>query len=310
MEVIRSIQWNELDHEPQIRDALRNLVGDLETYGKAPPRSFAAPEETGSKATQTTGEPVLEAPVLEAPVLEVPVTRESGATSDDSRPRLSSILLYGSLLEPQFKSSSSDVNLLVVCTGINLEFLDYLGAAARQWTGSRPLAWSIFSTGEIVHAADVFPSRFLSIKDNYRILYGEDPFGSLTIERANLRLRIEQDLRETQMRIRCSRFPEMRERTGGASPYRLALHEVLDHELTAILHTMRSILRHEGVHVPPTPSAVLSRVEQELGREFGYMDRILDHRAEWASVESDEVAALFDGLLESLDQLVEAVDRL
>jgi hypothetical protein len=60
----------------------------------------------------------------------------------------------------------------------------------------------ILTVAEIPRAADVFPLLYADIAKKHAILVGTDPFAELTVSRRHLRLRVEQELREAQIRLR------------------------------------------------------------------------------------------------------------
>ena len=53
-----------------------------------------------------------------------------------------------------------------------------------------------------VAVADVFPIKMADIAASHDVLMGEDPFGAVQVERAHLRLRVEQELRNHLLRLR------------------------------------------------------------------------------------------------------------
>jgi len=60
----------------------------------------------------------------------------------------------------------------------------------------------ILTADEIPRAADVFPLLYDDVRRCHILLSGTDPFSGLTISDVHRRLRIEQELREAQIRLR------------------------------------------------------------------------------------------------------------
>jgi hypothetical protein len=60
----------------------------------------------------------------------------------------------------------------------------------------------ILTEAEIPRAADAFPLLYDDIKRCHVVFHGTDPFAPLHIDERHLRLRIEQELREAQIRLR------------------------------------------------------------------------------------------------------------
>jgi hypothetical protein len=55
---------------------------------------------------------------------------------------------------------------------------------------------------EIARAADAFPLLYSDIRRRHLTLRGDDPFAALEVSPRHLRVRIEQELREAQIRLR------------------------------------------------------------------------------------------------------------
>lgn len=80
--------------------------------------------------------------------------------------------------------------------------LEPLGRALRQgWLAARIEPW-IVRAGELPRLADAFATRIRDIQRRHRVLVGDDPFAALRVERGPLRLRLEQELRNHQIRLR------------------------------------------------------------------------------------------------------------
>lgn len=215
--------------------------------------------------------------------------------------RLRSVILYGSLLTPQFRSVGSDVNLLIVAEPLDFDLLRTCRDAFTGWTCARALSPAFFEPNEISASADVFPSRFLSILDNYRVVAGEDSFRGVKVLKEHLRLRMEQDLRECQMRLR-------HQVTQG---HPADLEVQLLRETSQVMQALQSVLRFQGLHVPPTPSAVVEAVARRFTVDLAPLERALDlRRGDWIPGNAEDVEGLCRDFMTSLTGLIGQVDQL
>lgn len=115
---------------------------------------------------------------------------------------LVALLVFGSAVRGDFRPGHSDIELMIVLRAADPERLSTIAnplAMARFAIRVEPM---ILTSAEIPRAADVFPLLYDGIRQSHVLLHGEDPFAQLSISDRHRRLRIEQELREVQIRLR------------------------------------------------------------------------------------------------------------
>jgi len=149
------------------------------------------------------GEPSNSVKALQAPVA---VATALGHVGDEARAaagdNLVALVLYGGLARGRHRGPRSNVDLAVVLEDASpdrvAEITPLLMAA---WRAAHVDAW-ILARAEIPRLAEVFPTKLLDIRDHHLLLYGEDVFADLEIDRGLLRLRVEQELTNLSLRLR------------------------------------------------------------------------------------------------------------
>ena len=106
-----------------------------------------------------------------------------------------SVLIYGSAVGEDFNPRSSDINMLIVFD--SLEFSDLRKSLKLISTGMRKrITAPLFLTRKHIETStDTFPVEFLEMKESHILVYGEDVLGNLDINRGNIRLQCEQQLK-------------------------------------------------------------------------------------------------------------------
>lgn len=115
---------------------------------------------------------------------------------------LKAVLVFGSAVRGDFRPGHSDVEVMIVLETAATEKLTAIANALALARFSARVEPMILTTAEIPRAADVFPLLYDGIRHSHTVLHGEDPFSALQISDRHRRLRIEQELRETQIRLR------------------------------------------------------------------------------------------------------------
>lgn len=115
---------------------------------------------------------------------------------------LQALLVFGAAVRGDFRPGHSDIEIMIVVKNAAPERLATIAtplALARYAIRVEPM---ILTSKEIPRAADVFPLLYDGIRHSHTLLHGEDPFSQLSISDRHRRLRIEHELRETQIRLR------------------------------------------------------------------------------------------------------------
>ncbi|MCE9609673.1 MAG: nucleotidyltransferase domain-containing protein [Chthoniobacter sp.] len=137
---------------------------------------------------------------LAAPVTETLrsfVESARGAFGED----LQSIVLFGSAAEGRLRPAS-DVNVLVLLAAFEREKADRLREPLRMAHAAVRLAAMFLLEAELPSAIESFAVKFGDIARRHRVLFGRDPFSTVTVPRAAAVARLRQTLLNLTLRMR------------------------------------------------------------------------------------------------------------
>jgi len=120
---------------------------------------------------------------------------------------LQTVILYGSAAAGDHTGKNSDYNLLVLTNSLDVTDLENVSHSSNKWVKQGNPPPLFFTAERFASSSDVFPIEIADIKDNHKILYGEDPFSDLKISQENLRLELEHELKGKLIQLR-ERFLE------------------------------------------------------------------------------------------------------
>lgn len=208
------------------------------------------------------------------------------------------LVVYGSAARGRYRPGHSDLNVVVVLQDGAPDTLDRISGPLHQATRHVGLEPFILTAGEILRAADVFPTKFADIAAYHVLLAGEDPFAELVIPHAHLRLRVEQELRNLCLRLR-RRYVGLRQ-----DPQRLA--ESLGEALPGICIEFEMLLRLTNRAAPERddPRGVLAAAAPLLGMDPAVLSGVTDIR----SAEPGEVHRHAHLLLQALARAADVAD--
>lgn len=203
---------------------------------------------------------------------------------------LVSVLVHGSAARGDWREGS-DVDLVVVLRDGSRASLDRSANALQGARWSSRIEAMILVDHEIPRAADVFPVFYEEIKRRHVVLYGRDPFSNLKIEPHHLRLRIEQELREAQIRLRRIVVDAL------GNPD--ALRGGVARKIKQVRSPLRALLERKGIAVEDDLASILRACGEAFGVNVGPLAKI-----------ADEPAAAHDALVALLDKAIAEVDAM
>ena len=115
---------------------------------------------------------------------------------------LAALVVYGSAVRGGYVPRDSDIDVIVVLNDTSLPQLVAIANPLLLARYSGRVEAMILKRENIGRASDVFPLLYDDVRQRNAVLSGSDPFADLAIADAHRRLRIEQELRETRIRMR------------------------------------------------------------------------------------------------------------
>ncbi len=205
---------------------------------------------------------------------------------------LVSLLVFGSAVRGGWVEHQSDVDLVLVLADPSRETLLSIANTLNVARNALRFEAVILRADEIARASDVFPLFYEDIKSCHLVLVGKDPFSDVEIADKHRRLRIEQELREMQIRLHRAIVD-----TQGA-PERLAgLVERKVKQLRGPLHALLALRK------TPPESDRIGKVLEKSKEAYGIDTKPL------TKVRKDPIAAV-DALVELLARAVREVDEM
>lgn len=114
---------------------------------------------------------------------------------------LVSVVLYGSAAEGKLRSTS-DVNLILVLKAFERGLADEVREPLRVAEAAIKLRVMFLLQDEVQPASQAFAVKFADIARRRLVLYGEDPFASLSVSRDDAIFRLKQTLLNLTLRLR------------------------------------------------------------------------------------------------------------
>jgi hypothetical protein len=214
------------------------------------------------------------------------------------------ILLYGSAATGDHIARKSDYNILVVLEALDVAVLNALAPVVARWIRGKSPPPMLLTLEQLRRSTDVFPIELADIRDHHQLLAGENVLADLTINKNDLRLQLERELR--------TRLIALRQRYLAAAGRPQEIRALILDSLSTFLVLFRAALRLFQDTVPPRKMDALAALAPHVGcpNETVTLFRRLHAVKEGAAkLSRSEAPTVFKQYLEAIEQIVQAIDR-
>lgn len=211
-----------------------------------------------------------------------------------------SITLTGSVLTDDFVPGKSDINSVVVLTEMDLKFLELLATLGKKYQKKRIAAPLIMTPGYIVNSLDVFPIEFLSIKLLHKTIVGENLFQDLKINRSDLRLQCERELKVRLIGLRQGYISCL-----GNSKM---LMEMFIDSFSGYIPLFRGIILLLGKEPPVTSRDAIDVLEKVSGVNTKVFNTILKQKKQKTKLMMGQLNTIFEEYYAAIERLGDITD--
>lgn len=215
---------------------------------------------------------------------------------------LLSVILHGSAAGGDFHPAFSDLNILCLMRELSPAAMRALAPALSWWSEQKYPAPLFFTRSELQAAADVFPIEMLDIKDQRKVLYGEDPFQQLQVSMELHRIELEHELR-TKLLL-------LRQHYMSVAGHPARVRHLLLNSVTNFLALFRHALIALGEPAPQSKLEAARRLAARAGFDPTPLERLLEVRERKLKPEDLDVEQIFAPYLSAIEKTIQVIDAL
>lgn len=222
------------------------------------------------------------------------------AAKDNYGNNLKSIILYGSKASGEETKKNSDINLILVLDKVAYNDLQALNDVMKTWIKNGNPPPLVFSKSMLTQSADVFPMEFYDIKENHKVLSGENIFDGLQIDDKHLRHECEFELK--------SKLLKLRQGLMASRDSKNEIKQLLVNSISSILVIFKHVLRLLGEKPPAKKIESLKLLSSKTGINTECFENILKLKnSEKITVEINNIA---ENYLKEVEIIANKVDQL
>jgi hypothetical protein len=215
---------------------------------------------------------------------------------------LQSITVVGSSLTEDFQPTTSDINTVIVLETHNTPALSAVAALAKpmsRYRFSPPLLMTPFY---IDRSRDVFGIEFLDFQLIHETILGDDPFAFLHIEKQDVRLQCEREIKAMLVRLRQGYL--------AATGDKIMIRDLLISTAKGLTPLLRAMLWLKDHDRPKGMDSVLRKAADVFETDLNPVLAAEQWRSERKQRTDAEIESTFAGMLAVVDHLTTVIDGL
>lgn len=220
--------------------------------------------------------------------------------------KLVSVILYGSCATSTCENNFSDINLIVVIDNLCATDLKKASAAIKDFSKTKNPLPLFMDKDEWFNSCDVYPIEYLDIKERYSILYGEDIVKPLVIEKTNLRLQCEHEVKNLLIKLRQNYLAK----NGNLK----AIEEILKKSSKNYFALFRAILRLTQDNMPLEHAQVIDTFSEKVKIDKEVFLKLLEFRESSnrlgaKTISKNEYETTIQKLIDSTNEVLKYIDK-
>lgn len=226
----------------------------------------------------------------------------AGELQDLYGEELLSITLFGSGAAGTYVPKKSDINFLVVLTDNGIARLAKSFEFVQKWH-KRNVALPLFMTLEYIkNSLDSFPIEFLNMKKNYKVVYGKDVLEPLKIEKENLRLQCESQVK--------GKLLHLRESFLSTQGNRRHMQKLIKISLAAFATLFKALLILRDETVPVRRDEIVHHTAIIYQLDQGLFTQLLEVADDKSKFSTEELIKITESYIIEISKLALAIDNL
>lgn len=213
---------------------------------------------------------------------------------------LVSVIAFGS--KANVEDAKNNLNLMIVTNTLNAENLYEISKPVQKWVKAKNPIPVIMNKEEWYSSFDVYAIEYSDIKDNYRIIYGEDLVPSIPVNKYFLRLQCESELKSLLLKYKNNFLLNIKSDK--------EMKKVLDHVIKTLLVIFRAVLRLHDRSVPYRAVDIIEFTADYLSFNKIVMSKLAKVKYENDDYTKQELIFIEAELLKDIQNMLKQVDAM
>ncbi len=213
---------------------------------------------------------------------------------------LASVIAFGS--QANVEDTKNNLNLMIVTNTLNAENLYAISKPIQKWVKAKNPIPVIMNRDEWYSSFDVYAIEYSDIRENYRLIYGENLVQSIGINKYFLRLECESELKSLLLKYKNNFLMNIRSDK--------EMKKVLSQVIKTLLVIFRSVLRLHDCAVPYRAIDIIEFVSNYLNFNKIVMLKLAKVKYEGDDYTKQELMYIEAELVKDIQHILKQVDAM
>ncbi|HDY67203.1 hypothetical protein LCGC14_1819490 [marine sediment metagenome] len=214
---------------------------------------------------------------------------------------INSIYIIGSAVTSDFDEKKTDVDSLIVLKEMVLDIFDFIAPIGKKY-GKKKIRAPIIMTNDYIRTSlEVFPIQFLNMKTINKHVYGEDVLQNITIEKSDLRLVCERELKGWIQNLGQAYIKSLGNNR--------IIRELYVSFLSSYIPIFRAVLFLYGRELPQGREGVLDEFEEVMDIKMNVFRELVKIKAGKYKPSHTDLKKDFHDIYNALDHIARKVDE-
>lgn len=213
---------------------------------------------------------------------------------------LVSVIAFGS--QANVEDAKKNLNIMIVTNALNAEDLYAISKPVQKWVKAKNPIPVIMNRDEWYSSFDVYAIEYADIKENYRIIYGEDLIPSIYVNKHFLRLECESEMKSLLLKYKNNFLMNIKSDR--------EMKKVLDHVIKTLLVIFRSVLRLHDCAVPYRAVDIIEFVSNYISFNKIVMLKLAKVKFENDDYTKQELMFIEAELLKDIQNILKQIDAM
>ncbi|MFZ2145854.1 MAG: hypothetical protein WAV28_01440 [Sedimentisphaerales bacterium] len=215
---------------------------------------------------------------------------------------LQSITVVGSSLTADYRPGQSDINTVIVLSKQSMGLLKSIAHLAKPMRKKRISPPLLMTASYIERSLDVFGIELLEFQLAHQTILGDDPFAALSINKKDVRLQCERELKAMLIRLRQGFI--------AAAANKKLVRDILISTTKGLLPLLRAMLWLKGIERTALTEPTIKKASSELSIDMASLKTTIQWRHQKTRLSEIEMESAFESIYATVEKLALIVDRL
>lgn len=213
---------------------------------------------------------------------------------------LASVIAFGS--QANVDDAKNNLNLMIITNTLNAEDLYAISKPVHKWVKAKNPIPVIMNREEWHSSFDVYSIEYADIKENYRLIYGEDLVPSIYINKHFLRLQCESETKNLLLKYKNNFLMNINSDK--------EMKKLLSNVIKTLLVIFRSVLRLHNCAVPYRAIDIIEFVSNYLSFNKIVMLKLAKVKYEGDDYTKKELLYIEAELVKDIQNILQQIDAM